>query len=269
MRTAIPPARTPKPWPKPCYAERRWNRTRRGGTHQHLQRRRVCPRCKVDGHRRTNSGEKFPAMLPPTMPVYPAHVFGVPRWWSPTPPTASSDHARMGRHGGGLSLPSHTYSPPNPSPDEVDCSVVRREVKAPVTPYLNPPRSDPGARNHQLLSPRRSSAMRGRTVEGERLQPGLTRRWKREGGRRVCDWPGWPACRRSPTHRVAREHELGWRRGFFPWWAKMVAAAQVGYTSSFLFIFHFIFLFSFPFNFQIPSLNTHLSSNFLANFFSH
>jgi hypothetical protein len=79
------------------------------------------------------------------------------------------------------------------------------------------------------------------------------------------------ACRRRPMHRAAREHELGWRRGFFPWWAKMVAAAQVevGYSSSFLFIFHFLFLFSFPFNFQILSLNTHLSSNFLANSFSH
>ena len=56
------------------------------------------------------------------------------------------------------------------------------------------------------------------------------------------------ACRRRPMHRAAREHELGWRRGFFPWWAKMVAEAQVRLFT----VFFILFILCFPFSpFQI------------------
>jgi hypothetical protein len=42
---------------------------------------------------------------------------------------------------------------------------------------------------------------------------------------------------------------VGLAQSVFPWWAKMVAATQVGYSSSFLFIFHFPFSFLVFFSF--------------------
>jgi hypothetical protein len=39
--------------------------------------------------------------------------------------------------------------------------------------------------------------------------------------------------------------------GEIPWWAEMVAAAQVDYSSSFLFIFFPKFMLSFFFEFQV------------------
>jgi hypothetical protein len=184
MRTAIPPARTHKPWPKPCYAERRWNRTRRGGTHQHLQCRRVCPRREADGHCWTNSGEKFPAVLPPTMPADPAHVFGVPRWWSPTPPTASGDHARMGRHDGGR---------------------LRRGEERGQSPGYSILKSPPvWPRRTQPPAPKSTTKLRHARQDGWKraLTTRPTRPWKREGGRRACDWPRWPACNTSGVTRT-------------------------------------------------------------------
>jgi hypothetical protein len=59
----------------------------------------------------------------------------------------------------------------------------RDEVRgqSPTYPALKSPRFGPGVRNKRLRIPRRSSAMRGGMVEGERLQSGPTRqRYKRE-----------------------------------------------------------------------------------------
>jgi hypothetical protein len=69
----------------------------------------------------------------------------------------------------------HLFSP-KPEPRRGRLRHGDERDQSPGYSVLKSARTGPGARNHQLRSPQRSSAMRGRTVEGERLQPRPTRR---------------------------------------------------------------------------------------------